>query len=737
MHSAIIRRHALPCVCSLALLAALVGCHWGSGNDSSGSAPVAPAATYSVGGTVSGLASGAAMALADNGADSLSVSANGAFTFATALPADARYAVTTGTAPAGQTCTVADGVGTIGAANVTSVVVTCSDQAFTLGGPIQGLSASGLVLANGSTTLIVSSGAQNFTFPAAVDFGSSYNVTVSAEPADIFCKISEGSGIMPANGVTNIEVDCFPSAFTLGGTIQGLTGSGLVLANGSATVTVPASASSFTFPTLIGVGTHYDVTVSAQPSGLSCTVSAASGTMPGEAIKSVAVSCIPLSFSIGGTLSGLGANSGLVLANGADSLVVPAGATQFTMPASLAGGAQYDVTVAGNPPATACVVSNGSGTVAAANVTNITITCKTWVESVLYSFAGPSGDGAHPWWGTLLLANDGNFYGTTSVGGSNNDGTVFKITPAGVETLLWSFGSGNDGNGAYGSLIQGSDGSFYGMTDTGGIYTYGTVFRITPAGDESVLWSFGNTNDGMYPLGSLVQGSDGNFYGLTHYTNATTTYGTVFRITPAGVESVLWTFGSGTDGQYPFGSLIVGSDGNLYGMTEAGGIHGSGTIFKITLAGAETVLWSFGGNGDGSSPMGNLTQGTDGNFYGMTSQGGAQNVGVVFKMTPGGAETVLHSFNYAVEDGWQPQGELIQGSDGNFYGMTEFGGLADAGTFFQITPGGAETVIWSFLSTANDGQGPIGGLALGPGGVLYGMATYGGAHGFGAIMTLR
>ncbi len=114
-----------------------------------------------------------------------------------------------------------------------------------------------------------------------------------------------------------------------------------------------------------------------------------------------------------------------------------------------------------------------------------------------------------------------------------------------------------------------------------------------------------------------------------------------------------------------------------------------------------------------------------------------QNVGVVFKMTPGGAETVLHSFNNAIADGWQPQGELIQGSDGNFYGMTEFGGLADAGTFFQITPDGAETVIWSFLTAANDGENPIGGLALGPGGVFYGMATYGGANGLGAIMTLR
>jgi uncharacterized repeat protein (TIGR03803 family) len=644
---------ALTAIFSLMLLGALSGCHWDLfGSDSSDSAPAAPAATYTVGGTVSGLASGASFTLLDNGADSLSVIANGAFTFATALPAASAYAVTTGSEPLGQTCTVAGGAGTISEANVTSVAVSCTDQTF-----------------------------------------------------------------------------------ALGGTIQGLNGSGLVLANGSATLTVPAGAQSFTLPTMVAYGSSYSVTIQAQPAGFSCLVNAGGGTMPANAVTSIAIICTAQLFTVGGSISGLGAKPGLVLANGTDTLNVPANASGFTMPTRVASGTPYNVTVAKQPFASSCSVSNGSGIVAAAIVSNITITCSIGTESVLYSFAGAPVDGAQPsFGGRLLLASDGNFYGVTSLGGTNNDGTVFRITPAGLETVLWSFGNGNDGVTPYGGLIQGRDGNFYGMTNVGGAHGDGTVYKITPAGLETVLWSFGETNDGSYSYGSLIQGVDGNFYGMG-YGGGVYGGGIVFKITPAGLETVLWSFGNGSDGSLPYGNLILGSDGNFYGMTYMGGVNGKGIIFKVTPAGAETVLWSFGASGDGAYPGNSLTLGTDGNFYGTTTGGGANQLGTIFRFTPGGVETVLHSFGAG--DGYQPDGNLIQGPDGNFYGMTELGGLEGWGMIFEMTPGGAETMLYSFTIGSTDALNPRGDLTLGADGTLYGLAQGGGANNLGAVFTFK
>jgi uncharacterized repeat protein (TIGR03803 family) len=645
---------ALRRTLALLLFATLSGCHWDLfGGDSSDRAAAIPAASFSVGGKVSGLASGGMFTLLNNNADSLGIAADGAFTFTTALDANAGYAVSVGTEPTGQACTVTGGTGTIGTANINNVMVACSDQTYSLGGVVQGLSGTGLVLANGGTTLSVPSGAQTFTFPNAIAFGSSYGISVRAQPTGLVCVVSAGSGFMPANPIASIVVSCTPQTFT-----------------------------------------------------------------------------------IGGTITGLGSFTGIVLANGTDTLAIPANATSFTMPASVGIGAPYSVAIAQPSPAMNCSVANGSGVIPAANVTNIAVTCTPRVASVLHSFAGPPSDGDNPWWGTLLLAKDGNFYGMTYQGGSNDLGAVFKVTPAGVETLLWSFGNGNDGNSPYGSLIQGSDGNFYGMTNLGGLYARGTVFKITPAGVESVLWSFGGTNDGAYPFGSLIEGSDGNFYGTAYVTVANISCGTVFRITPAGVETVLWTFGNGTDGQFPYGTLIFGADGNFYGLTDGGGVNGKGTIFRITPAGAETVLWSFGGSGDGAVPFSKLTLATDGNFYGLTLEGGANSWGTIFKFTPDGTETVLHSFTGGA-DGGQPEGSLLEGSDGNFYGTAEFGGMTGNGNIFQVTPGGAVTLLWSFGSSATDGSVPRGDLILGPGGALYCMTEGGGVNNLGAVVVFK
>jgi uncharacterized repeat protein (TIGR03803 family) len=466
------------------------------------------------------------------------------------------------------------------------------------------------------------------------------------------------------------------------------------------------------------------------------------GTIGTADVANVEVSCTDQSFTLGGTITGLGTNAGLVLENGTDTLAVPANSSGFTMPAGVANKAHYNITIETQPPAETCSVTNGSGVIAGADATNIAVTCAMRTDSVLHSFSGVPGDGAEPWYGSLLLASDGNFYGMTYLGGAYDGGTVFKVTPLGIETVLWSFGNGNDGNSPYGSLIQGRDGNFYGMTNLGGLYGRGTVFKITPAGVETLLWSFGNGNDGSNPYGSLIEGSDGNFYGMTYIGGVNQGYvggvyqgGTVFKITPAGVETVLWSFGNGNDASMPYGNLVQGSDGNFYSMTYQGGAYGKGAVFMITPAGAETVRWSFGGSGDGAHPTGSLTLANDGNFYGMTIDGGANDEGAVIKLTSGGTETVLYSFG-SVADGMYPQGSLIQGSDGNFYGVTGLGGNAGIGTIVEIAPGGTETVLWSF-GEGSDGSGPFGGLTQGTDGTFYGMTSRGGANDLGTVFTFK
>jgi uncharacterized repeat protein (TIGR03803 family) len=314
------------------------------------------------------------------------------------------------------------------------------------------------------------------------------------------------------------------------------------------------------------------------------------------------------------------------------------------------------------------------------------------VETLLHSF-GAGTDGTLPK-SNLIQASDGNFYGTTYSGGTVGAGTIFKITPAGIETVLYSFGSGTDGANPQASLIQASDGNFYGTTSGGGANNFGTVFKVTPAGVESVLYSFRAGTDGATPQASLIQASDGNFYGTTYSSGnnvgSGVSLGTVFKVTPAGVETILHSFGGEPDGAGPVASLIQTSDGNFYGTTTAGGSHGQGTVFKITPLGVETLLHSFGLPTDGAIPQAGLIKASDGNFYGTTSSYGlgmGAISGTAFKITPAGDESILHSFG-ASADGSTPRAGLIQASDGNFYGTTAFGGgpTIAGGVVFELIP---------------------------------------------------
>jgi uncharacterized repeat protein (TIGR03803 family) len=392
-----------------------------------------------------------------------------------------------------------------------------------------------------------------------------------------------------------------------------------------------------------------------------------------------------------------------------------------------------------------------SATLGSVTSPTVTLTVTAQMDSVLHSFTGAA-DGSSPVTG-LIQGTDGNFYGTTSAGGTSNNGTVFVVTPGGTETVLYSFAGGNDGANAQAGLIQGSDGNFYGTTASGGTDNLGTVFKITSGGTETVLHSFtAHATDGASPFGGLIE-VGGNFYGTTAF-GGTTNDGTVFMITPDGTETVLYSFPTTGDGRVPAGNLILGSDGNFYGITVFGGLSGGGgalgdgTVFKITPTGTEAVLYSFGSSAsDGVNPQAGLILGSDGNFYGTTSVGGTNGDGTVFKITPSGTETVLYSFGNSATDGQVPDAPLIQGSDGNFYGTTATGGSSGSsstcssggtcmyGTVFEITPSGTETILYNFTS-GNDGGAPEAPLIIGNNGSLFGTTSAGGTGGNGTVFEL-
>ncbi len=301
-------------------------------------------------------------------------------------------------------------------------------------------------------------------------------------------------------------------------------------------------------------------------------------------------------------------------------------------------------------------------------------------------------DGAIPASG-LLLASDGDFYGTTYGGGKQSAGTVFKISTKGKLTTLYSFCSDSCFDGAYPAapLVQGTDGNFYGTTTTDGAnYEGGTVFKITPKGQFTTLYSFcaDSCFDGALPNSALIQNVDGNFYGTTAAGGAPLSAGTAFKITPDGVLTTLHAFctGSCPDGEDPVG-LVLGTDGNFYGVAWAGGPYGLGTVFGMTTAGAVTTLYGFCGDPgcpDGQLPLGSVVEGTDGNFYGTTSSGGVYGIGTIYMVTPNGTLTTLHSFKGQYQ-GRFPLTPLVQATNGDFYGTTSRGGKG--GSIYRLTVG--------------------------------------------------
>ena len=360
----------------------------------------------------------------------------------------------------------------------------------------------------------------------------------------------------------------------------------------------------------------------------------------------------------------------------------------------------------------------------------------------LYSYGSHTGDPKNPVTnGLMAQGHDGNLYTTTSMGGATNGGGAFNITTAGSLTKLLDFASNE---GSIGGLALGFDGNFYGTTSGGGTANAGTVFKLTPAGLRTTLWSFTSFNDGANPSYAPLQGQDGNFYGVNP-DNRNGDYGLIYKMTTKGALTVRGDFTS-TNGNNP-NLPVLGMDGNFYGTTRFGGINGTGctigcgVVYKMAASGKITVLHNFAGYpNDGSLPVGVLVQANDGTLYGTAYQGGANNQGIVFKITTAGAYTLLYSFNdVAGSDGIHPWVGLALGTDGNLYGTAQ-GGKHNAGVLFKITPAGQESVLYSFCAVSGcaDGFFPQTPILQHTNGKFYGSVESGGASGLngGVFYTL-
>jgi uncharacterized repeat protein (TIGR03803 family) len=356
--------------------------------------------------------------------------------------------------------------------------------------------------------------------------------------------------------------------------------------------------------------------------------------------------------------------------------------------------------------------------------------------TVLYSFGPSAINGDRPGAG-VIRDSKGNLYGTTDTGGTHAYGTVFKVTPAGKETVLYNFTGGTDGYGPNAALVRDTAGNLYGTT-------FSTAFKLDPTGKLTVLHTFTGTPDGAFPSG-LIRDSAGNLYGSA-VQGGTYNAGIVYKLSPTGVETILHNFtGTGSDQGGPFPILARDSAGNLYGTTGGQvnvGLYG--TVFKVDSSGNETTLYTFTGGADGGSPSGGVIRDKAGNLYGATALGGSafgtSGIGVIFKLDTNNKQTVLYTFagSDPFPNGAYPTGSLVRDSAGNLYGATAKGGAYNFGAVFKLDTSNNETVLYSF-SGGNTGTNPAvnGGLALDSAGNLYGTTGSGGRYLLGDVFKLK
>jgi hypothetical protein len=675
--------------CTLTLIGLIVACSSGSS---------APAPTYALGGTVSRL-SASGLVLSNNGQPLTVSSGATSFNFGSILTFGSAYAVSVQTQPAGETCTVAGGSGTARTANIANVVVACAEQAFSLGGTVSGLTTSGLVLANGDQTVAVDASAATFTFAASVAKGSSYAVTVKTQPVGLACAVSEGTGTMPSSNVSTVAVSCTDQPFSLGGSISGLTTSGLVLANGTDTLTVDAHATSFRMPAAVAYGGHYAVTVHSQPTGLTCTVSNGSGTMPASAVTNVAVVCADQSYLLGGSISGLTA-TGLVLANGSNTLTLDANATTFTLPTAVAYGSQYAVTVQTQPTGFTCTVSGGTGTMPAGPVTNVTVTCAILTYTVGGSISSLTTSGLVLASGTDTLdvaANAAMFTMPTGVASGATYDVTIQTQPA-AQTCAVNNGSGT---------VVASDVTTVAVSCVNVVsYTTPGAYSLTvPDGMTSIQVVATGGGGG----GNAADGSNrGGNGGIVTATLAVTAGDTLTLYVGGG--------GGGVGGSYS-GSGGGGSSNINAGTANqiiAGGGGGGGPGVGQPAAGGDG-----GGSGSGGGSSGaNGSGGSGGGGAGGT--GGVGGAGGTGGMGPDGA---VGGNGNGGAGGTGGNGGAGGSGTGNGAGGAGGNGAAGGGGGGGYGGGGGAS-----SGPGGDGGGGGGG-SIGPAGVTFTVSTNGGAAG--------
>ena len=359
--------------------------------------------------------------------------------------------------------------------------------------------------------------------------------------------------------------------------------------------------------------------------------------------------------------------------------------------------------------------------------------------AVIHNFTGGT-DGGNPLNGLVLGLGD-YMYGTTSSGGAYGNGTVYRLSPTGILTTIYSFKGGADGSSPQSFMIQDSEGLLYGTTSGGGAYGGGTVFRIAN-NSKTTLHSFGSGSDGSVPLAGLAFDHAGNLYGTTS-AGGTKGNGAVFMLSLNGIlwhESVLYSFGTGSDGTVPYAGVALDSAGDVLGTTSAGGTYGYGTVFELSKAHnwAETVVYNFQNGNDGGVPYAGLIADGQGNFYGAATEGGNQGGGSIFELTPAGSGWNFNAIDSLA--GWGISGtfrNLMLSSSGTLYATTHCDGQDSAGTVYELVPGGG---TWTYnqlymFTGGTDGLYSYSNLVMFAN-RLYGTTNQGGAYGYGVVFAV-
>jgi len=541
---------------------------------------------YTIGGTVTGLV-GNGLTLENNGTDDVSVTSNGSFAFAAPVASGGAFSVVVKAQPSapGQVCSVAQATGSVVSSDVTSITVTCATNSYPVGGSVSGLVGTGLVLQDNLGDNLPVTGSGTFTFATQVADGAAYAVSVLTQPSSPSqtCMVTNAIGTIAGSGVTSVAVSCATNAFAIGGSVLGLSGSGLVLHNGSDDLPVTANGA-FVFPTSVPSGAAFNVSILAQPSNptQTCTVTGASGTVAGAAVTSVTVNCATDQFTISGTVAGLAGN-GLTLALDGGAVTLPVGSNgAFSFPSTVPSGTAYAVTVATQPaaPAQTCVISNGGGTVAAANVSDVEVDCTTNSYLVGGTVSGLAGMGLtlqDNGGDDLTVSVDGTFVFPTSV----LSGQGYAVTVSAQPSNPWQTCSVTAGSGG----VMAADVSNVAITCTTNTYQVGgTITGLASSvtlqnGSDTVVVSA----NGSFVFPMLV--ASGGAFAVTVATEPTNPTQTCAvgngSGTIAGADVAAVTV-SCTTNNYPIGGLVSGLSGSGLTLQDNGGddlpVSASGTF---------------------------------------------------------------------------------------------------------------------------------------------------------------